>query len=409
MVQGILMKLILKKDWDIPIRYNAQKGKGEGHFCGRTKEVDHLVNELKNKESGSILISGYRGVGKTSLVYKALSCIANKDTIIVLLNASQLEAESREGLNASYGKDFEINPKKIMENLIKRLYSTIKQFHYESLSDDLKLRINNLYRKAYASEYKNIETDFRSMELLNEITKESKKGMKINTNILINVISIIASLSLASLTLLLDVNQFLPIVVASIVPFIINISYQIISKETRINRINQNVKAKYLFDDSIGNLEFDLEQIHREIKSDEKKLIYIIDELDKFEKQDQVAQVIKFFKNFFTLSDAIFVFIGDEKLYHLGKDGAESSRAKEYTYFTSRYFLSRPQWNDIYHYFDEIIEKIEDVKRRIIMKLPISRKIWQGVYALNLKMIILILKLTFAIELLIILLIINQF
>jgi len=40
----------------------------EGYFVGREKELELLVNDILHKNRGSILISGHRGVGKTSLV-----------------------------------------------------------------------------------------------------------------------------------------------------------------------------------------------------------------------------------------------------------------------------------------------------------------------------------------------------
>lgn len=63
------MKLFLKEDWDIPIQIPLTKN-NVGYFIGRKKELFSLFNELSRRKTGSILISGYRGVGKTSLVYK---------------------------------------------------------------------------------------------------------------------------------------------------------------------------------------------------------------------------------------------------------------------------------------------------------------------------------------------------
>lgn len=84
------MKLILKRDWDIQISPPIIDESLKGHHGGRIKEVEMLTNELLRGKKGSILISGYRGVGKTSLVYKSLWDAKNikDDFIYVLLNAA---------------------------------------------------------------------------------------------------------------------------------------------------------------------------------------------------------------------------------------------------------------------------------------------------------------------------------
>jgi hypothetical protein len=145
------------------------------------------------------------------------------------------------------------------------------------------------------------------------------------------------------------------------------------SKQITINTksIKESANEIYMFDNCIANLEFDLERIHKLLYHNyNKKVIYVIDELDKLEsdnkKSTKVEDILNYFKNFFTLSNAIFVFIGGEKLYDsiLMQDGTtnpkeEISRPKNYTYFTSKYFISRPYWYDLNSYFDDIIESTD--------------------------------------------------
>src|SRR3954468_17285921 len=84
------MRVKLKLDWDVPTRIG-----GGGHFVGRGSQLDFLKNELTRKNSGSILIGGSRGSGKTSIVIKALSDLKNStgrgsSIIPVVLNAPNL-------------------------------------------------------------------------------------------------------------------------------------------------------------------------------------------------------------------------------------------------------------------------------------------------------------------------------
>ena len=130
----------------------------------------------------------------------------------------------------------------------------------------------------------------------------------------------------------------------------------------KVNRLSETL---YTFDNSIGNLEFDLEDIHNKLYNCSKKylnntqkVIYVIDEMDKLEKTHP-RSILKYLKNLFTLANAIFIFIGNELMYEIGqtlekdeeKQPQQTYRDKAYTYFTGRYLLGRPLWQDLKNYF----------------------------------------------------------
>lgn len=355
------MLIKLKKDWDIPIQPPLLKTKLAGHFAGRRKEIELLVNEITHKNQGSILISGYRGVGKTSTVYKALSEVKKKEKniLVVLLNAAQLEDKT--------SNQNQISPERIIQNLIRRLYSTVKEGEFSN--NNLQKKIEDLYRKTVASEFKLRENYQRQKELLSEIEKAenaeiflSEKNIKIMiwmVSWLFAVISQVFPLRLFEKFPPEWLNKIIPLLLAFPIPFVINIVY----KKKKVYRAKEELKGTaeelYEFDNSIGNLEFDLEEIHKEFYNTGIKLVYVIDELDKLDPQ-QVIEVLKFFKNLFTLSKAIFVFIGGETIFStiVNRETKQNEyRPKEYTYFTSKYFLARPLWEDLSSFIDEIIEE----------------------------------------------------
>ena len=148
------MKIYLRDDWDVPIHFSQLNDEIIGNFTGRKDELLNLNNEIRRSKTGSILVCGYRGVGKTSFVYKSLNNVKDKDTIIVLLNASQLEAESG---------NHEINPSQIIENLIKRLYAKTRD--NQNLSPTIKNQIYNIYIK---SNY--LPTDYEILNKIKEIS-----------------------------------------------------------------------------------------------------------------------------------------------------------------------------------------------------------------------------------------------
>jgi len=351
------MKILLKKDWDVPINAPIEVEQHE-YFIGRKAELDLLVNEILRKTSGAILVSGYRGVGKTSLAYKALWEVKSRDknTIIVLLNASQLEAELDK-------PDQKIHPRAIIENLIRRLYSITRERN--NLDGSIKEKVNALYRKTIATEFELLEKNQQARTLSQEIIKEETEELFFSEKQIKNIILLVSwvfaiflqFLSIAETWANIIFNKILPLLLIYPIPFAINIfiKHKKIKKET--GEMIMKTEELYKFDDSIGNLEFDLEDIHRNLKREKKKLVYIIDELDKLEPT-QVIEVLKFFKNLFTLSDAVFIFVGGEEIFNIGLKGGDNIyRDKAYTYFTSRYFLSRPLWDDLFSFLKEIIKQ----------------------------------------------------
>jgi hypothetical protein len=65
----------LQQGWDRRPRYETQEN---GLFVGRDELVERLTGDFTARSSGTILISGVRGVGKTALVERALLKARNR-------------------------------------------------------------------------------------------------------------------------------------------------------------------------------------------------------------------------------------------------------------------------------------------------------------------------------------------
>jgi hypothetical protein len=122
-----------------------------------------------------------------------------------------------------------------------------------------------------------------------------------------------------------------------------------------------SVGELYITDKSISNLEYDLYSI-LEIIKDHYKVIFVIDEMDKIEEKIKsgenkfmAVEIIKTFKNLFTLSSGIFVFITADNIYTKVNE-AKIDRGLEYTLFNDKVFMSRPEFEDLENYIDEIID-----------------------------------------------------
>ncbi len=347
------IKLVLKKDWDYPPHPERE----QGHFVGRKKEVDRLVDNLLRKSSGSILVSGDRGVGKTALVYKALQEVrkVNNKTIFVILNALQLEIESDEigKKKISHGLK-----EKIIKNLIRRFYAAVKA--EDKVKGAIKSELADLYKKAIASEVKITEKtgiiDVESEEELITIIKELKIPISAIKAIILSVcVGAAVFLQFNPLFSGEVLNKILPLLALFPLPLVFLYSWK--HQKTRSTQKEKSKSAEeyYKFDANIGNLEFDFEQVLNKLNKKEYKIIFVVDELDKL-GENSVIQAIKSFKNLFNLSSSIFILITGKEIFDL-IEKSKIGRTTDYTIFTNRLFLSRPSFTDIEDFIDEIIEK----------------------------------------------------
>ncbi|MFH1225521.1 MAG: ATP-binding protein [Candidatus Diapherotrites archaeon] len=343
--------LTLKNDWDYPPHYEKQ----QGHFIGRKEELENLVDNLSRKNSGSILIAGDRGVGKTALVYKALQEVKkSKDrSIFIILNASQLEM----ACEADGTSDLK---EKIIKNLIRRLYAIMRD---EKDLKDVFPFIEMLYRKVrFKEETVTMVRNIRREESETE-SVEYEKQLKLPVEYTVSIGSSLAALFLIlnPLTPNVAINAILPIATASVGPFAFLYARKYQKTKSAKKSQAANAEQYYELDDNIGNLEFDLEQVLERVHSKGYKVVFVIDELDKIDNQNVTIGAIKSFKNLFNLSSAIFVLIAGRDTFDRIQAG-KGPRTPDYTLFTHKIFLKRPTFWDIESFVDEIIAKPDMAK-----------------------------------------------
>ncbi|MHC1757066.1 MAG: ATP-binding protein [Methanosarcina sp.] len=360
MAQGSKKRLVLQRDWDIPIRPYVSKSDSGRYFAGREKELVFLANEIIRKKNGSILVCGHRGVGKTSLVYKAILKLKEKfpDAIVVVVNFSQLEITN----------PGEFEQKKVLESLIKRLYYTIERVEHAELEPGIKKEIEELYEKAIACKYKRYESNNQG-HITSKITKKETSIYLDKVNLIYFIFWILAIIFgiLSSAFPGIYLMKIIPFLLFPI-PFAITLSYKANLSHAEKEYSENEAKKEQQFDNSVGNLESDLERLYRKM-ADETRVVYVIDELDK-QEPELVNELFNKFKNLFTLSEAQFIFISGQDTYgKVNKNIDGEYRSKEYTYFTSKYFLSRPLLSDLLEYFDNITYSNVQIKEKDLATL----------------------------------------
>jgi len=411
------MQIILSKNWDLqlsaPSPVPAEESDDEGFFVGRKTEVELIKNDILNKNQGSILVAGHRGVGKTTLVYKAISEAAKEIKAGWKLkegkdaesyqkklneksetgNGVKIEKKSAKNshkinllfipitagqfCNTLKSQKVDLDPETIIKVIIRRLYASFKSA--ESRKIPMPKYIGELYNKAISKEYKLQESLGRLIKESTLIQREKKFRLDfkdIGKKEIIQLICFLAGAGCIFFTPFqqMIVNQIIGLIAAFPLPFGINAYISYLETKTRSEENTSNAELLYQIDNSLENLEYDLDDAHRRLSNEKWKIVYVIDELDKLGDIGNVSKVIKYFKNLFTLSKATFIFIGNEDIYKAARTeelirqnaavGADpvndlppEYRPEEYTYFSSKYFVSRPDWEELQTYLDQCIDK----------------------------------------------------
>lgn len=339
------MKIYLKKDWAKFIDFDNQ----DSIFVGRDKELQHLKSYVINNDTGSILVSGIRGVGKTSFVYKLIQELmeyykktSNPKLIPILINASQLNL-----------KEDSIHDD-LIKNLIRRFYAELKD--EENIS-----QLGDLYKKIQGEYYKSEEI-FKRDETIEENLKNKKFNISLKKEIdklsLFNFIKLaLVVIGVSLITLNTSILWKIIGIILLVIPTM-SLSYVYDKVDSFIikNTYKKSAKEFYKEDNSIGNLEFDLKEFLKEKKED-YKFLFIIDELDKLDSKIDPFKIIEFYKNLFTLSNANYIFITDQKAYEKLLVSTKEEHTTP-TLFTYKTFLTEPYYGDLIKYFNLIIESI---------------------------------------------------
>jgi hypothetical protein len=364
------IKIELQKDWDdLPSGFEQ----ASKYFSGRKIELDQLKHIILHKTTGTLLISAPRGTGKTDLIYKSIKeakdavnpdnkNIIFKELITVVLNATQL------GITTEVKEDQSYN---VLTSLIKRTYSSC----FNIIKDEkLKLEISKLFFQASSKEYKESYISKLSKEdkNINEELNTKLTGHQLAFNVsgfLQELISLIKPTLILAIYILISpyslIGAFAAIVLVYLIYLLINgLNINIFKKvEKKVNTKKDHNKAIieeaeiiYLKDNSYSNLEQGFKNFLINLNSGGYKIIFVIDELDKVDQKDpgKILEIINSFKALFNHSNALFIFISDEKLYDLISK-SRLDRDTSSTLFNQRIFINRPIVKDIKEFLGNII------------------------------------------------------
>jgi len=356
-------RLYLKRNWDNVLSWYKDIDLGNPEtkivFGGRNKEQEKINDFLLRRNQGSLLVSGDRGSGKTSLVIKTIFDPESKKNILpVCINAVRLEALKQE-------RDSFLDLTHLLRQLIKSLDRELKRkgIKYslnEFIGDIDATEIVQRYKKSFVESSQG------------RVGVSTKMGM---TDMNLPIINLSGGLE-SELSGCYEKNRIKEKIIEkrglSIEDLVDRFSNIIQEIEKKIIYIKEKEQKDKKADDSIiekgkkanwfyrlkGFFKTNfLKKVYRGFDDVDYggKIVFIIDELDfyddKGEKVDYILNTLKKFKNLFTLSNAQFIFIVGKNTYlkTLEKDMYR-------TLFSDKFFLPAPSSKDLSGYLDKIIE-----------------------------------------------------
>jgi hypothetical protein len=361
----------LTAGWDASLTYDLldhEARSGEQVFVGRQEHLGPLVNAVGQPDRrGTYLVSGYRGVGKTSLIIQAVRLASSqlKDkgwTLLPLvLNVSEVSA-SMEPASDVEASPLRIDARRLLTALLRALRNQVAP---PDSPDKLARKIRWAYAKAEATSY--LQTQQQRGEAVRSATRETRVGIQIPDVLkLVAAASLVAAAAFEGVALLGSFVTYLHIAAAALAAVAV-LSFSRSVALTRSITEAASVSEELVRDNSLHQLESELKDILQDLYEKQRRTVIILEELDKIDDQQgqQLDSVIRYFKNLFTQAPALFFFVTDKEYYDVIAERIQDARrrrsyAVEHTFFTHRLFVRRPGIEDCLEYLKAIMASEAD-------------------------------------------------
>lgn len=252
-----------------------------------------LVNELLFSKPTTYLVSGYRGVGKTSYIKALKKQLKNKSSNILYVHIN-------------VGK---------YSNFPAFLRTLIRELYWEISKDNRKVEIRKTNPRLISDIDLIFDRTFNNVDIKQNnkhlTEKEINRSLNIDltqfiTRFLISGIGITAILSY-----LRDGNMYIYLLLLIICGLLI-IKYEKKKSDKNSNLIEIN--RANIYDDEIA--EHQLNKIINELNGAGYKITFVVDELDKIEKDDEINNLIGELKPIMLSGSANFILISGQRLYY---------------------------------------------------------------------------------------------
>ncbi|WP_233880203.1 P-loop NTPase fold protein [Virgibacillus halodenitrificans] len=264
-----------------------------------------LIKELKHGNPSSFIISGYRGAGKTSYINYV-------EDLIDIENKNKKKSEEHIlFIKCNFSK--EESKTNILRKLIRNLWVKTQE------EKDIRKKIKNPIKKEFDLLYK------RTFYNVDEINRSSTETIR-SSELKLNSLVIFAFILIAVIPLIYNINseEIIKMVkdafstkgwligfssIFSIGGFLLYVWLRkVIIKKTR------EVECKTLYDDEIAELK--LFEVINKLEKVKIKTIFVIDELDKVDNDEDLERLISELKPLILSGTATFILVTGQKLYY---------------------------------------------------------------------------------------------
>jgi hypothetical protein len=343
-------------------------------FVGREAEVARLLAIIKHRPAATVLVSGHRGVGKTTLVDEALRRSETEKLLVIRLSLPHVYP-GEEGTSRDVRGQ-------VLRSLARSLHFTVKENKH--VPADTRRRAQELYDKTYLRE---LHEQGQLESLTGAETRQStttREELSFDPGPVVQVLlgsagSAFAAGAAIGVSALVGANfgtplgvaSFLAVAVAAIVGGIAvrRVSSEESSATSKV--LEQRTAARIgTFDLSPETLEFELQELLTDLRANGARAVFIIDELDKLEvaanasalEEHLIFSIISSLKNFFTMGSGIFIFISGEDFYARLEESIETDTySLAHTLFTDRVFVHVLPYPELERLIDGLLaEKPQD-------------------------------------------------
>ena len=366
---GFRVSVNLKPTWDSALTYDlvddAKPGTPPGIFVGRESLVGPLVNAISQpSQRGTYLISGYRGVGKTSLVIHAMREAGKKlrtdrwSILPIVLNVSEVSA-SLETADETAVAQLRIDARRLLTALLRAVRNKLSGTRDKQLRV-LADKVEATYRKAQATTF--TRTQVEKVDALEKTDVKRERTLRVANGMTLAAAVFVGAAALTELTAWLGTTLNALHLVATSLAALAVLTYSS-SRVFTLSRSRQDTDtAQFVYDNSLHQLESELKDILAELHQCKQRTVIVLEELDKIDDQQghQLESVIRYFKNLFTQAPALFFFLTDKAYYDAVEAKIYAARlnrsyAIEHTFFTHRLFVTRSGLDECLQYLEKII------------------------------------------------------
>ena len=267
-------------------------------------KIDEIINQVSQQlvhgNNLCYLVSGYRGTGKTSLIRSIEKKLSDQDNVVFM------------HMNFSKYEEYSLVLRKLIRETYLALLESKSYIDIQKTNPKLSETIERLYEHTF-------------YEVINNHNNKTLEEVEVTLKFDINLKSIAKIIGATSIAIFTSLNirlnlfemfskYFNMLILVSSVIWALFEAFKLSGKYGKSKTEFEEINRKSLYDDEIA--EFHLKNILFQFKNENIKLVFVLDELDKIENEDEIEKIISELKPLLLSDLASFIIVSGQKLYY---------------------------------------------------------------------------------------------